>query len=132
MSVTQYDSRKNTLKRDPSSGSTNMAAPSTSAYSGDLLVTNLTIAHNLGYVPAYRYYYEPFGDGVIWGQLSGRSDGDAQQPTHTTTLGPGIIAWMDSTAPFNLHIQLFSDTINSPFTGTFPVYWVIYRDFSLS
>lgn len=117
------------MKRDPLSGSAIMAAPTTLAYSNNLYVNNLPpIPHNLGYPPAYRYYYEPFQDGTIWPSLTGRTDGNAQNPTHLATTGPGIIAWVDST---NLYIQLFSNAVDSPFTGNFKVYYVIYRDFSL-
>lgn len=136
MSTTFFSSLRNSLKRDttPPVGKTevwrlDMAAPSISAYTGQLKVTGAVIQHNLGYVPVFRYYYEPFRDGVIWPPLSGRLTGDAQNPTNTSQLGPGIIGWADST---NFYLQLFSDTLDPDFTGTFPVYYVVYKDFKLS
>lgn len=122
--ITFFTSQKNSMKR-AISGTLNMAAPTTSAYVL-LYVTNATIPHNLGYVPAFRYYYEPFGDGVIWPPLSGRPDGNAQKPTNTSIQGPGIIGWADST---NLYLQLFASS--NTFTGTFPVYYVVYKDYTL-
>lgn len=126
MSTIFLTSQRNALKRDPSSGTTNMAAPKISAYSGSLFVTNLVIAHNLGYPPIFRYYYEPFGDGIIWPSLSGRIDGNAANPLNLAVSGPGIVAWVDNV---NMYIQIFysSAALNTPI----PVYWVIYRDFIL-
>lgn len=126
MSTIFATSQRNSLKRDSSSGSTNLAAPATSAYSGSLYVTNHTIAHNLGFVPAFRYSYEPFGDGVIYRSLTSRLNGEAINPLVDTQTGPGITGWADST---NLYLQLFY--IDNTLTGTYPVYWVIYRDFAL-
>lgn len=127
MSITQYDSRKNTMKRDPSSGVVNIAAPTTVAYVLNYVSPTVSISHNLGYVPAFRVSMEPFKDGVIWPPLSGRVDGNAQNPTNTSIQGPTVIAWVDST---NLYLQLFASS--NTFTGTYPVYFVIYRDFRLS
>lgn len=126
MGTTLFTSQKNTLRRDPSSGTTKMAAPTTSAYSGSIYVTNLTIPHNLGYVPIFRYYYEPFNDGIIWPNLTTRSTGFATNPNNNVQTGPGIIGWADST---NLYLQLYYylNTLGR----TTPVYWVIYRDFAL-
>jgi hypothetical protein len=106
-----------------------MAAPSTGAFvfgSPQLYVTNLTIPHNLGYAPVFRFYYEPFNDGIIWPPLTDRSQGEAFNPSNNAVTGPGLIAWVDST---NLYLQLFYP--NNTLTGTFPVYWVIYKDFQL-
>lgn len=126
MSNMYYLSTRNAMKRDPSSGSADMAAPSTSAYSGTVYVTNKTIPHNLGKTPVFRYYSEPFGDGVIWPPLSDRLSGASYNPNDLTQKGPGIIGWADNT---NLYLQLFY--FDNTLTGTFPVYWVLYRDFGL-
>lgn len=127
MSTLFFTSQKNALKRDDSSGTALMAAPKTSAYSGLLFVTNLVIPHNLGYSPLFRVYSEPFGDGVIWPPLAGRSNGgDSVNPLNSSQLGPGVIGSVDNT---NLYLQLFS--ASNTYTGKFPVYWVIYRDFPL-
>jgi len=120
---------RNALKRSDASGNTRLAAPATSAFSGSLYVTNYTIPHNLGYPPVFRYYYEPFKDGVIWPPLAARSNGSAQNPTNVAQNGPGIIGWVDSVAPYDLHLQLFYNS--NTLTGTYPVYWTIYEDFHL-
>lgn len=103
-----------------------MAAPVTSAYGGLIYVTNHTIPHNLGYSPLFRVYMEPFKDGVIWPPLTDRVVQISSNPTNLAQSGPGIHAWVDST---NLYLQLFYT--NNTLTGTYPVYWVIYRDFPL-
>ncbi len=126
MSSTAYDSRKNIMKRASVSGSIDVAAPSTNAYVL-LYITNYPpIPHNLGYVPAFRYAYEPFKDGVIWPPLADRNGGQASNPTNTLQKGPGIIAWADET---NLYIQLFYTS--NALTGTYKVHYTIYRDFKL-
>lgn len=114
------------MKRHSSSGTTSLAAPSTSAYSGSLYVTNLTVAHNLGYKPVFRYYYEPFRDGIIWPPLASRINTSTTSPLDGVTLGPGITGWVDST---NLYLQLFY--FDTSLTGTYPVYYVIYEDYDL-
>jgi len=125
-----FKDRRNLLKRGTVSGTVNMAAPTTGAYpvggSPTLYVTNLTIPHGLGYPPVFRYYSEPFGDGVVWPPLTDRLQGRSFNPNNLAQDGPGIIAWVDST---NLYLQLFY--INNSLTGTYPVYYVLYKDFSL-
>lgn len=127
MSTVLYDSRRNTMKRHEISGTDYMSAPSVSAYSGYLYTSTIAIPHNLGYIPQFRYYYEPFGDGIIWPPLVSRLGQFANNPTDLSQKGPGIIAWPDSTY---LYIQLFYE--DNSLTDTFPVYWVIYRDLSLA
>lgn len=129
MSTTFFTSQRNSMKRDPSSGSSNMAAPVTSAYSGYLFTTTKVISHNLGYPPTFRIAYEPFGDGIIWPMLTNRFQQTAQNPLNPVVNGPGVTAWIDSTAPYNLNIQLFYK--DATLTGTYPVYYVIYQDFAL-
>jgi hypothetical protein len=126
MSTIYFTSQRNSMKRDSSSGTANMAAPTVSAYSGTIYVTNLTVPHNLGYVPLFRYYYEPFRDGIVWVPLTDRLNGRATNPLNVAAFGPGIVGWADST---NLYLQLFYDT--NALTGTYPVYYVIYKDFHL-
>jgi hypothetical protein len=131
MSTTFFDSRKNTLKR-AISGTVAMAAPSVSAYSGQLYVTNLTLPHGLdvpaGKAPLFRYNYEPFKDGIVWPPLCAKADGDSANPLNTLVRGPGIIGWADET---NLYLQLFSSGFGALFTGTYNVHYVVYRDFYL-
>lgn len=119
-----FTSAKNYMKQDASSGSANIAAPVTSAYSGYIFVTNYIVNHNLGYVPMYRVYYEPFKDGVIWPVLGTRFDEEAFNPQNTALTGPGLFAYATST---QLNIQIYY--INNTLTGTYPIYWVIYKDY---
>ena len=118
-----FVSNRNYLKRNSSTGSATMAAPTT-VYAGGY-ATLLTINHNLGFPPVFRAYYEPFKDGVIYPNFSTRSQGQAQNP-NAANYGPCLIAWADSN---NLYLQLYS--FFNTFTGTYPVYWVIYQDFAL-
>ena len=121
-----FTSERNYMKRDSSSGSTAVAAPVTSAYGGLLYVTNVTITHNLGFIPAYRVYYEPFIDGVIWPSLGTRLIGNATNPLNNGVTGPGLVSWPTST---QLNLQLFYTT--NGLTGTYPVYYVIYKDYTI-
>jgi hypothetical protein len=123
-----FTSQRNYMKRDPSSGSTPLAGPSTPAYSGYLYETNYTVTHNLGFIPLVRTYYEPFGDGVIWpGYMGTRLTTDVPNPRNTSANGPGMIAWPTTTT---LQIQLFYFN-NSLAGNSYPVYWVIYKDYQL-
>lgn len=126
MSTTFYDSRKNIMKRDSISGMEILPAPTALSYSGYIYTTDIVIPHNLGYVPLFRYYYEPFGDGIIYPQLVSRLGQFSNNPLNPVQKGPGIIAWADNTL---LHIQIFFDT--NGLGRTTPVYYVIYRDFEL-
>jgi hypothetical protein len=122
-----FTSGDNYMKRDPSTGSASLAAPVTSAYSGSLFVTNFTVTHNLGFVPMFRVYMEPFKDGTIWPPLTSRLVGESVNPLNTSgAAGPGIIAWPTSTT-LQIQIFYFSNTL----TGTYPVYWVIYQDYTV-
>lgn len=124
--TTLFTSLRNTMKRSDMSGTGTMVAPATSAYSGDLYVTNKTIPHDLGFVPQFRYYYEPFGDGIIYPDLADRGSGEAFNANNLSQSGPGIVGWADIN---NLYLQLFYK--NNTLTGEYPVYWVIYTDFGL-
>lgn len=125
MSTVFLNTIKNTMKRHPLSGTDNLSPPRTSAYG--MYVTNYTVPHDLGYVPVFRYYYEPFGDGIIWPPLADRASLYAISTLNTSITGPGLVGWADSS---NLYLQLFYQDAN--LTNTYPVYWVIYKDFSLT
>lgn len=126
MSVITYDSRKNIMKRQVY-GTEDIEAPTISEYVLNYGSTVHEIPHGLTYTPVFRVFYEPFGDGVIWPPLSNRLSGNAQNPNNTLEQGPGLIYWADDT---NLYLQLFA-SVNT-FTGTFPVHYVVYRDFELA
>lgn len=122
-----FTSENNYMKRDPSTGTANIAAPVTSVYSGALYVTTYVVQHNLRYIPTFRVAMEPFKDGVIWPPLCSRLDSAAVNPLNPTHFGPGIIAWPTST---QLNIQIFYNS--NTLTGTYPIYWVIYDDYDIS
>jgi hypothetical protein len=121
-----FISSRNYMKRDTSSGSTSLASPTVSAYSGYLYVTNFTVTHNLGFIPVFRVYYEPFGDGVIWSAMGTRLSQQVPNPLNGSQFGPGLIAYPTTTT---IQIQLFFKT--NALTGTFPVYFVIYKDYTI-
>lgn len=111
---------KNYLKRDPSSGSTSIAAPS--AYtSWFMYATTYTVAHNLGYIPLARVYFENSAtDGKVY-PAGGVRNG----------LYPGLAYGTDCYCLYeldenNLTIYLESGTAQ---TGNRTIYWVIYKDF---
>lgn len=126
MSSLFFTSNKNYMKRDVSTGSTSLAAPVTSAYGGSVYVTNYTFSHTLAMNPTFRVLYEPFKDGVIWPAMGSRQIGSVSNPNNLSQSGPGLIAWPGTN---QITIQLFYFT--NSLTGTYPVYFVPYRDYAL-
>lgn len=123
-----FDSRFNYMKRDISTGTTNVAPPTTLTYAGlGLYTTTYTITHNLGFVPFFVVYYEPFGDGVIYVSKGTRIGARYYNPRNLATYGPICIAWATTTT---LVIELGSDL--NTFPNPFPVYWVIYKDYGIA
>lgn len=120
-----FTSAKNYMKRDASSGTQSVAAPVTSAFGGLNFITTTTIAHNLGSIPFFRLYYEPFKDGIVWPGLGSRGAASATNPTNTAQTGPYLIGWADST---NLTLELGYFT--NGLTGTYTIYYVIYKDYA--
>lgn len=123
MSQLNFWSQKNYMKRDTSSSSQSVAAPSTTGGGGKITLT--TIAHNLGHVPLFRTYYEPFKDGFIYPPLGDRLTGESTNPSGGT--GPYLVTWADSV---NLYLEL--GYVDASLTGTYPLYYVIYRDYALA
>lgn len=115
-----FTSARNYMKRDPSSGSTSMAAPATNV--SGYYVTNLVITHNLGFLPVFKVGYEPFKDGIIWPPMGNRNGASITSPIDGTTRGPVLLVWPTATT---LTIQLFYT--DNTLTGTYPVYWDIYK-----
>lgn len=111
---------KNVLKKDNISGSVSMAAPT--ALSAWFMRSNSTvIAHNLGYIPQVRVYYENSdSDGRVY-PAGGRRNGG-------TYLGlpPNSIICLWELTTSNLTIYLESNTVK---TGNRTVYYDIYKDF---
>jgi hypothetical protein len=112
------------MKRDPSSGSTTMAAPSVSNFG--IFTTRFTVTHNLGFLPMFRVEYEGFNDGVIWSPMGSRLAGNAVNPRNTGVTGPYLLAW-PSTTQLTIELGYTTNTLGY----TVPVYWVIYKDFIL-
>ena len=125
----QYRSDKNSMKRAAESGSTTMLGPNVSEYFGNLWTRTLTIPHNLGYVPFVRAFYEPFGDGKL---MPATDDSDYYHSNPVNNYGggedgPTMAVKPDAT---NLIIEL-KYLNNTRAAQSFPVYWVIYKDFGL-
>lgn len=113
------------MKRDTITSSDNFAAPVTAK--GTNFVTTQVISHSLSIVPMFRLYYEPFADGVLYPPLGDRVDGFTTNPRNTSQKGPYILAWPSLTS-LTIELGFESNTL----TGTFLVYWVIYRDYGLA
>lgn len=119
-------SGKNYMKRDSTTGSTSIGAPKTLSYGGAVYITQYTVTHNLGYVPFFSLFYEPFGDGVIWEALATRSQSSATNPRNTAQTGPYCLGFA-STTTLTIEIGYSSNTLSA----NYPIYWVIYKDYQL-
>lgn len=124
MTQTLLTSLKNYLKRDESSGSSQMAAPATS-YEG-IFRTTLTIPHTLGKVPFVRVYYEPYKDGVIYNAQGNRLQGYITKIDGTNTRAPYCLV-----TPSANSITIELGYTSNALTGNYNVYWVIYKDYAL-
>ena len=111
------------MKRDVSTGSATFNPPTTS-YLGNY-VTTLVVPHNLGIVPFFRLYYEGGKDGIIWETMSTRNQGAATNPIDGADM-PYLVGYADTV---NLTIEL--GFYSNGLTGTYPVYYVIYKDYGL-
>lgn len=125
----QFTSTRNYMKRHNSSGSATLAGPSTSRFFGSYYTSDYEVTHNLGYVPLFRAYYEPFQDGKIYEAFQ-----DTQyyfsNPINTyggTEQGPTALVWADET---KLYIRLFF-SFNTLSGVNFPIHWVIYQDYGV-
>lgn len=119
---TLFTSNKNYLKRDTSTGYTDMAAPTVLAYSGYIYSSSYTVNHNLGYIPQVRVYFEnSASDGKVY-PAGGRRL--AYSYTGLNPLGADCLCLFEVSTT-SLTIYLESNLIK---TGTRRVYWVIYRD----
>lgn len=118
-----FTSSKNFMKRDTSSGTQSVAAPVT-VFLTFQYATVTPVAHNLGFIPIFRVYYEPFKDGVIWPALGNRTTAFAVNPRNAAETGPYLLAYPDSA---NLTVEIGYST--NVLTGTYPIYYVIYKDY---
>jgi len=134
MSGLAFESSLNYMKRDSSTGSNTMLGPSTSYYYGVFYGNDYVVTHNLGlitgFVPMFRVYYEPFGDGKII-KAQNNSNYVMENPPLTTAYpfvgGPTCLAKMNSTT---LTISLYYQD-NTLASNIYPIYWVIYKDYGL-
>lgn len=127
---TLFRSDKNYMKRDPSSGQTVMLGPNVSQYFGNFYIREFTVTHGLGYVPFFRAFYEPYQDGVLY-PIIHDTDYVLSNPINDFVsfldAAPTLMAEADEmTLKFTLHFPN-----NSLAAASFPVYWVIYKDFGL-
>lgn len=117
------------MKRHSSSGSDTMLGPNTSRFFGNYYTRDYEVTHNLGYVPLYRAYYEPFRDGKVFEAFQ-----DTQyyfsNPINTyggTEDAPTMLVWADET---KLYLRIYFTT--SAFSATaFNIHWVIYQDYGV-
>jgi hypothetical protein len=124
-----FTSDKNYMKRDSSSGKVDMLGPNTSEYFGAFYTRDYVVNHDLGYTPLFRIFYEPFGDGKIMTALQD-SQYYLSNPVNTYgggASGPTCMGQADDT---NLTITLYYNS-NSLAASSFPVYWVIYKDYGM-
>lgn len=129
MSTAHFLSTRNYLKRDATASEPlQVAGPSVSEFFGLLYTTRIQVPHDLGYVPMFRCYYEPFGNGMIYPIISLPLQGRANNPTGSgASFGPGLLYWADNV---NIYIMLYYDD-NSLASERFPVYLTTYIDFAI-
>lgn len=111
---------KNYLKRDTSTGSTSIAAPSSMAPYGAYVSTH-TVAHNLGYIPLVRVFFENSAtDGKVYPAGGNR----------IATVYPGLTA-SDCYCLYDLDENNLTISLEAGYakTGMRTIYWVIYKDF---
>lgn len=114
------------MKRDVSSGTVSVAAPVTPAFVTQY-ATQTVITHNLGIVPFFDLYYEPFKDNIIWEALGSRSQASTVNPSNTAQFGPYLLGFADTTT-LTVELGYNANTL----TGTYPIYYTIYRDYGLA
>lgn len=125
-----FRSDRNFMKRDDSSGTDIMLGPNSSFYFGNGYIREYVINHNLGYVPFFRAFYEPYGDGHLYPVVQDSSwhlKPVINSFTDFTETAPTIAAEADEV---NLTLTLYF-TDNSKAAVEYPIYWVIYKDFGL-
>lgn len=124
-----FTSQKNFMKRDSSSGSDTMLGPNTSRFFGSFYTRDYAINHNLGYAPMFRAFYEPYGDGRIMEIYNDTQYWLADPPNDFTgtEVAPTIMA-LSGTNTLTLRMFFINNTLE---TVSYPIYWVIYRDYGM-
>lgn len=127
----QFISTRNYMKKDiASSGTSSLAGPSVSFYFGNGYKSTLTIPHNLGYVPLFRVYYEPYRDGRVMEAFQDNAWYLPETPnaTRINAIAPTLMAWADQ---INLYVVLyFTDSTLSAYN--FPIYHTVYKDYGVN
>lgn len=126
-----FRSDKNYMKRDKSSGHTTMLGPNQSEYFGNVYTRELVIDHNLGYVPFFRAYYEPYQDGVLY-PIVMDTDYVLSSPINDFTFFTDSAPVIAAEASENQLVLTLFFIDNSLAAIPFPVYWVIYKDYGLA
>lgn len=126
----QFDSRRNYMKKHIY-GSGTMGGPNTApAYTGNYYRI-AAIPHNLGYVPFYRAFYEPYRDGRIMNAYWDSQGWLADPPNNYAGfpgVAPVLMTWADAT---NVYFMLeYQD--GSLSGGTFVIHYVIYLDYGVA
>lgn len=125
-----FRSDKNYMKRDKSSGHTNMLGPNQAEYFGNVYTRELVINHELGYVPFFRAYYEPYQDGKLF-PIVMDTDYVLSSPINDFTYFTDTAPVMIAEASENELVLTMFFVNNSLAAVNFPVYWVIYKDYGL-
>lgn len=116
------------MKRSSVSGSSTMSGPNTDKIFS--FRSYKTIPHNLGYVPLFRLYYEPYIDGRIMEAYNDSQNWIGPDPNNFIgpETAPTVFAYADE---FNLYVELvFID--GSLSANTYPIHYVIYRDYGVN
>lgn len=125
----QFISTRNYMKKHSSSGTSSMAGPSVDFWFGSGFKSTLTIPHNLGYVPLFRVYYEPYRDGRVMEAFQDNAWYLPESPNQvrTSEIAPTMLAWADRT---NLYVVLYF--VNTSLSGfNYPIYHTIYKDYGV-
>lgn len=126
----QFISNKNYMKKHSSSGKGTMKGAGTDVYFGSTYKNVYEVNHNLGYVPMFRVYYEPYRDGRI---MEGFQDTSTYLPStpngvRTSAVAPTCMTYADEN---KLYIALYFNS-NSQQTLDFPIYWTVYMDYGVT
>lgn len=130
MSNFQFISNRNYMKKHSSSGATTMLGPNVDFWFGSGYKRQLTIPHNLGYVPMFRVDYEPYRDGRVMEAFQDNAWFLPSSPNEVrvTEVAPTLMAWADT---FNLYLSLYYIN-NGLASNSYPVYYTIYEDYGVT
>lgn len=91
---------------------------------------DLTITHSLGIVPFYRVFYEPFNDGKVFEAIQ---DSQYYLSDPINTYGGSADAPVCYTEATDTTLRISLGFIDGTLSGdSFPVHYVIYKDYGLA